>query len=152
MCKIDKNIPREPIGRVTGRICKIFFGTLQKRLSNLEISRSFYPLLLIHFNDGELTQQNLADELQIDKVQVVHIIDYLSANGYVKRVQNPKDRREYKLFVTDKGRENIPRIKKTTDELMEIAFKDIPSAKIEELYETLYMVKRNLICLKKEIE
>ena len=152
MCKIDKNIPREPIGRITGRINKIFFGTLQKRLSNLEISRSFYPLLLIHFNDGELTQQNLADELQIDKVQVVHIIDYLSENGYVKRVQNPKDRREYKLFVTDKGRENIPMIEKTINELMEIAFKDIPSEKIEELYKTLYMVKRNLLCLKKEIE
>lgn len=152
MCKSDKNIPREPIGRVTGRISKIFFGTLQKRLSDLDISRSFYPLLLIHFNDGELTQQNLADELQIDKVQVVHIIDYLSENGYVKRVQNSMDRRQYKLFVTDKGRESIPIIKKTINELMEIAFKDIPSDKIEELYETLYMVKRNLICIKKEIE
>ena len=152
MCKIDKNTPREPIGRVTGRISKIFFGTLQKRLSNLEISRSFYPLLLIHFKDGELTQQNLADELQIDKVQVVHIIDYLSENGYVTRVQNAKDRREYKLFMTDKGRGNIPMIRKTIDELMGIAFKDIPSEKIEELYETLYLVKRNLLCLKKEIE
>jgi len=151
MCKFDQNIPREPIGRVTGRISKIFFGTLQKRLSNLEISRSFYPLLLIHFNDGELTQQNLADELQIDKVQVVHIIDYLSENGYVKRIQNSKDRREYKLYITDKGRENIPIIRKTIDELMEIAFKDIPSDKIDELYATLYIVKRNLICLKKEI-
>ena len=147
----EKKLPREPIGRITGRISKIFFGTLKKRLAYLNIERSFYPLLLINNGNDELTQQDLANELGIDKVQVVRIVDYLSANGYVERIQNPKDRREYKLHITDSGRKAIPDIEKTIGDLSEIAFKGISPEKIDELYSTLYLIRKNILCLKDEI-
>lgn len=147
-----RNLSREPIGRITGRISKIFFGTLKKRLESLNIERSFYPLLLINNGNDELTQQDLANELGIDKVQVVRIVDYLSVNGYVERIQNPKDRRAYKLHITDSGRKAIPCIEKTINDLSEIAFKGIAPEKIDELYSTLYLIKKNILCLKDEIE
>jgi MarR family transcriptional regulator for hemolysin len=148
----NNNIIREPLGRITGKISKVFFGTLQKRLSHLDIDRSFYPLLLIDAGEGKLTQQDLAYSLLSDKVQVVRIVDYLSSNGYVERIQNPKDKREYKLHATDKGREAVPEIKHVVKELSEIAFKGLSQQQIDELYSTLNLIETNLVCLKKELE
>jgi MarR family transcriptional regulator, transcriptional regulator for hemolysin len=145
MDRAKKNLPREPLGRITGRISRIFFGTLQKRLSHLDIQRSFYPLLLIDAGEGKLTQQELAKELFSDKVQVVRIIDYLSMNGYVERVQNPKDRREYNLTITDKGHEAIPDIKNTIQDLSGIAFKGLLPEQIKELYSILSLIETNLL-------
>lgn len=140
-----KNLPKEPLGRITGRISRMFFGTLQKRLSHLDIQRSFYPLLLIDAGEGKLTQQDLANELLSDKVQIVRIVDYLSTNGYVERVQNPKDRREYNLTITDKGREAIPDIKDTIQELSGIAYNGLSPKQINELYSMLSLIETNLL-------
>lgn len=140
-----KNLPREPLGRITGRISRMFFGTLQKRLSHLDIQRSFYPLLLIDAGEGKLTQQELANELLSDKVQIVRIVDYLSTNGYVERVQNQKDRREYNLTITDKGREAIPDIKDTIKELSGIAYNGLSPKQIKELYSMLSLIETNLL-------
>ncbi|MBP1618858.1 MAG: regulatory protein MarR [Bacteroidetes bacterium] len=148
----NDTILREPLGRIAGKISRVFFGALQKRLSHLDIERSFYPLLLIDAGKGELTQQDLASKLFSDKVQVVRIVDYLSANGYVERIQNPKDRRQYKLHVTDKGHAAVPEIKAVVKELSQIAFKGLSPEKIDELYSTLDLIETNLVCLKTELE
>ena len=37
---------REPIGRIMAGISRMFLSNLQKNLSELDIERSFYPLLL----------------------------------------------------------------------------------------------------------
>jgi len=123
----------------------MFFGTLQKRLSHLDIQRSFYPLLLIDAGEGKLTQQELANELLSDKVQIVRIVDYLSTNGYVERVQNQKDRREYNLTITDKGRKAIPDIKDTIQELSGIAYNGLSPKQIKELYSMLSLIETNLL-------
>lgn len=144
------NLPREPLGRITGRISRVFFGALQNRLSHLDIERSFYPLLLIHAGKNELTQQELANELMTDKVQVVRIVNYLSKAGYVKRVQNQKDKRQYKLYLTNKGEEAIPHIQQVVNELSNIAFQKISDKKVNDLYFLFGLIERNLLCLKSE--
>jgi DNA-binding MarR family transcriptional regulator len=149
---VKSNIVREPIGRITGRINKVFFKALKKRLSYLGIEHSFFPLLLIGLGNGELTQQNLADKLMTDKTRVVHIVDYLFDNGFVLRIKNENDRREYKLHVTNKGLKAIPDIKRIFNELAAISFKGLPSGKIADLYSMLYTIINNISCLKEETE
>jgi Transcriptional regulators len=139
---------REPIGRIMGKISKMFLANLQRNLSHLDIERSFYPLLLIEAGGGKLTQQELANELSCDKVQVVRIIDYLSLNGYVERVQNPKDRRVYELQITDKAREVIPDIKNTIHEVSGKALQGLAPEKINELYTTIRLIEKNLLSYK----
>ena len=90
---------KEPIGRRLDKIGKLFLAKLQTNLTHLDIERSFYPLLLIEAGNG-LTQQNLAQKLNCDKVQVVRIIDYLSSNGYVQRVQKQLHLPSFSYFPT----------------------------------------------------
>jgi MarR family transcriptional regulator, transcriptional regulator for hemolysin len=147
-----QDIPREPIGRIMSTISRVFYIDLQQKLKHLDIDRSFYPLLLIESGNGKMTQQDLANKLACDKVQVVRIVDYLSLNGYVTRTKNLNDRRKLNLEITSKAREILPDVKKAIDETSSLALEGIEIAKVEELYTTLHIIKKNLSRVKNTIE
>lgn len=135
---------KEPIGRKMDKIGKMFQSKLQNDLKQLDIDRSFYPLLLIEAGNG-ITQQELASRLLCDKVQVVRIIDYLSSNGYVERIQNQTDKRKYELAITDKAREVLPEIKKAIKDTTSVALNCLSDNQINELYSLLSIIENNLV-------
>jgi len=134
---------KEPLGRKMDKIGRMFQVMLQDDLKHLDIDRSFYPLLLIESGNG-ITQQELADKLLCDKVQVVRIVDYLSSNGYVERIQNPTDKRKYELTITEKARLALPEIKKTLDTVTNIAVKSLSEDQVHELRKMLIIIESNL--------
>ena len=140
----------EPVGRILSKVGKMSQERLQMKLSHLDIDRSFYPLILIYSRNG-MTQQDLADELSVDKVQVVRIIDYLSENGYVQRVMNPHDRRKYQLTVNEKAGKVMPQIKQAINEVTNDIFEGFSSDEIDKIYDMLGKMERNLLCQKFKI-
>jgi len=134
----------EPVELIMGKISKMSQDILRRNLTHLDIDRSFYPLLLIDAGHG-ITQQELARDLSCDKVQVVRIIDYLSANGYVERMPNKTDKRKYELSITEKAQKVIPDIKKAFDELSAITLKGLTKSQKNELYALLTLIASNLI-------
>jgi MarR family transcriptional regulator for hemolysin len=133
----------EPFGRKMDKIGRMFQVKLQDDLAYLDIERSFYPLLLIEAGNG-ITQQELATILNCDKVQVVRIIDYLSSNGYVVRVQNPNDKRKYELAITPKANSFLPDIKKSISCLTSSAMKGLSEEQITAFHHTLSIIESNL--------
>ncbi len=134
----------EPIGRKTDKIGRLFQARLHDNLGHLDIERSFYPLILIEAGNG-ITQQELAGKLLCDKVQVVRIIDYLSDNGYVTRVQSAHDKRKYELAITEKAKLFLPDIKKALNDATSVALKRLSENQINELYNMLSTVEMNLL-------
>jgi len=134
---------KEPIGRKMDKIARMFWFKLNNQLSHLDINRSLYPLLLIEAGNG-ITQQELANKLLCDKVQVVRIIDYLSYNGYVERVQSKTDKRKYELTITNKARLVLPDIINAIGQATSCALNGLSTDNIEELYKTLSVIERNL--------
>ena len=133
---------QEPIGRKMDKVGRMFQAELQAELQHLDIERSFYPLMLIEAGNG-ITQQELADKLLCDKVQVVRIIDYLSYNGYVKRVQNQTDKRKYELTITEKARLVLPDIKKAISNTSSIAMKGLSENQVSQLYSMVSLIESN---------
>lgn len=134
----------QPLGRFLSHTGKSFLSLLNAKLNRLDIERNFYALILIEQAEGKITQQDLANQLDVDKVSVVRIIDYLSEKRYVKRVKNIIDRRKYSLVLTDKAKREIPQIKKSLNEVTNIAFKGLKQSQITEFYKTLDKIKKNL--------
>ena len=135
---------QEPIGRKMNKIGKMYQAKLQKDLKHMDIDRSFYPLLLIEEGKG-LTQQELARKLLCDKVQVVRIIDYLSSNGYVERVQSKTDKRKYELVITEKARKVIPNIKEAIVRTTNATFEGLTTNQIDNLNTLLHKIEYNLL-------
>lgn len=134
----------QPLGRVLSYTGRNFLYLINKKLSHLDIERNFYSLLLIEQANDEITQQDLADMLNSDKVSVVRIVDYLSGLGYVIRVKKKTDKRKYSLQITDKAKKDLPVIKKALKEVTTISYKGLSSSQIADFSKTLEIIKNNI--------
>lgn len=115
----EELIEQMPLGKVFGFLTKQYVGFLTKRLSHLPIDRYFHPFEVIGTFSGEISQQQLADILLTDKVTVVRIVDGLTKAGVIQRKENPDDRRQHLLALTQLGQEILPEVKQAfidTDE------------------------------------
>ena len=141
--KLKNNI-EQPLGRILSHIGRNFLHLLNAKLDHLDIERNYYALILIQTTKSGMTQQELAELMDTDKVSVVRIIDYLSNKGYVKRVKNVSDRRKYCLVLTAKAEKEMTVIKKMLAEATEIAFKGLKKSQITEFYNIVGKIRSNL--------
>jgi len=100
----------EPISRKLIRLGKLYQSLLAKSTAHLDVNRYHYVLSLIYYHDGQLSQKALAEILGKDKSAMVSIINLLTAKGFVYRENNPNDRREQLLKVTEKAKLAVPHI------------------------------------------
>lgn len=107
----------EPISRKLLRLGKLYLSVLVKQTAHLEVNRYHYILSLIYYHDGQLTQNALAHILGKDKSAMVNIINLLGAKGLVYRENNPNDRRQQLLRVTDKAKLAVPQIVETFENI-----------------------------------
>lgn len=71
---------------------------------------------------GGMSQRELGDVTQIEKSSLVLFLDNLEAEGWVKREDNPHDRRSHCVRLTDKGAAKFkklgPALKKVQDQFL----------------------------------
>ena len=133
-----------PLGRRLGLVAKKYLGVLSRRLSHLEIGPFFPVIVIIDKTNGTLTQQEIADTLQLDKTNVLRIIDNLSEKGYLKRTEKPDDRRAYIIKLTAKGTKVLPEIYKAVEELNKTALSGLTAKQIETFYSTIEIINKNI--------
>ena len=134
----------QPIGRILSHTGRSFLQLLNEKLNYLDIERSYYALILIDLGQGDLTQKELACQLETDKVSVVRIVDYLGGKGYVKRVKSAVDGRKYCLTLTDRAKEILPGIKKSMKEVTAVAYNGLTELQQTEFLSILGIIKDNL--------
>lgn len=78
--------------------------------------------------EGPISQQELGEQLGIDRTTVVELIDDLEGQGVVVRRRNPADRRSYALHLTPKGRGVQKRAAAAFDAVAEEYFSALPAA------------------------
>ncbi|QQR88308.1 MAG: MarR family transcriptional regulator [Flavobacteriales bacterium] len=121
-----------------------YFARLQEKLAHLDITHWFYVLLTIEEAEGKLSQQELADRLNLDKVAMTRALDHLGEKGYVERCDCEGDRRKYLIKLTPKARPAVKAIRKAYEELNEEAMKGLKKADRTVFLEQLMMTVKNL--------
>ena len=94
--------------------------------------------------EGPMTQKQLADLCMRDAATMSRNIDRLEKAGLLKRENNPGCRRSYLICLTEEGKEKAKQVQKIFRELDERVWGDIPEKEMEQLYETLLRIERNL--------
>ena len=78
-------MPTSSIGYWCSIAAHRYFARLQEKLEHLDITHWFFVLLTIEEGKGKLSQQELADQLDLDKVAMTRALDHLGQKGYVER-------------------------------------------------------------------
>jgi DNA-binding MarR family transcriptional regulator len=134
----------EPISRKLLRLGKLYLDVLVKHTTHLDVTRYHYILSLIYFHDGQLTQNALAQMLGKDKSAMVNIINLLNAKGFVYRENNPNDRRQQLLRVTDKAKLAVPQIIETFENINADIAEGISEADMQVFESVLTRMHKNL--------
>ena len=79
--------------------CKLKqFLAAKLRENEVPLTPEQFMLIDLLWNQGEMTQQQLADQLQKDKNSVTKLVDAIERKGFVVRQQNLYDRRSTHLY------------------------------------------------------
>lgn len=121
-----RGLPRYPVYAL-GRLTKALHAEIDVPL------RDHWVLTFIAEN-ADLTQKKVGDALGIDRSEVVRLIDALERAELVERTRDGKDRRKYRLRITEAGRKQCKR----TDKLIAEATARVLGRLDEEEQRTLH--------------
>jgi len=85
---------------VIHRYAHIYFAT---ELEELGISKGAFPFLMALYRKDSVSQEELSEMLHMDKGTTARALNPLEKNGWVKRKQNPKNRRINIVSLTEKA-------------------------------------------------
>jgi MarR family transcriptional regulator, lower aerobic nicotinate degradation pathway regulator len=69
-----------------------------------------------------LTQQDLADESNVDRSSMVAVLDELERRGLAERRSDPADRRKRAIHLTDEGRATLEKMRRVASKVGEENF------------------------------
>ena len=117
-----------PLWLQLNMVSRQYMNALAARLGHIGTRRHYFLLVAIGEGKGLLTQQQLADLLEVDKVAMVGILDSLAKGGFVRRTRSREDRRKHHIILTPKARKAIPEIRRAIRELNQRALAVTPLA------------------------
>jgi len=112
---------------------------LNTRLKKLGLSSGHFSFLVEIIHHQKLTQNELSRKLMVDTALTSRNIKKLVSLGYVRKEDDPSDRRLNYIVLTDRGQEISQEILKLNEEWYGIVSKGIPS---EEVHIVLNQLKR----------
>jgi len=139
-------------GRKFGLLGRLYHTFLAENLKHLGIQKHFSVLVLLDRMGDHCSQKFIADTLHIDKTMMVGVLDDLGSKGFIKRISNPSDRREYWIQLTPKAKKHMPEIKKTVNTINKTILKELTSKEIKDFHNRLNTIYHNLTQLKKPIK
>jgi|SRR5690554_576849 len=100
-----------------GKYISILYRQAQSYISHqlrpYNIGSGQYTFLLALYRQDGINQEELSQELLIDKATTARALLKLEEEGYVKRERDPVDKRAYRVFITKKAGKVKPVIYQT---------------------------------------
>lgn len=114
------------------------------RKNDVPLTPEQFMLIDLLWNQGEMTQQQLADQLQKDKNSVTKLVDAIEKKGFVIRKQNPHDRRANTLVLTEKANELKPGAKQKGISILDQILEGISEDELRSFLSTLRKLNANM--------
>jgi DNA-binding MarR family transcriptional regulator len=115
-------------------------GQASKRINSYVDYGIFYRVSNNLFRRKELTMGELSSALSVPFSTATRMIDVLVADGYVKRMQDPDDRRVVRVALTAEGEKLHRTIEKFTDEHVQSILSCLSVEEQQSLFELIRKV------------
>ena len=125
--------------------CKLKqFIAAKLRQMQVPLTPEQFILIDLLWNQGSMSQQRLADQMQKDKNSVTKLVDALERKGFVVREQNRQDRRSNTLVLTEKAEGLKHGAKQKGISILDEMLVGISEEELRSFLVTLHKLNRNM--------
>lgn len=103
-----------------------------------------FILIDLLWNQGSMSQQQLADQMQKDKNSVTKLVDAIEAKGFVVRQQNSNDRRSNTIVLTEKAERLKSGAKQSGIDILDMMLEGIDEKELRAFLHTLDKLDQNM--------
>lgn len=114
------------------------------RIEDVPLTPEQFMLIDLLWNQGSMTQQQLADQMHKDKNSVTKLVDAIEKKGFVVREQNLKDRRANTLVLTEKALQLKDSAKRKGISILDNILEGISEEELRSFLSTLHKLNSNM--------
>jgi DNA-binding MarR family transcriptional regulator len=115
-------------------------GVFQRDMGDMGVDPRSYAVLMALATENGQSQRQLSARLGIHRNAMVAVIDTLEADGLVKRMAHPDDRRAFAITLTDRAHGLLPSLDEATNALEDTITEPLSAAERNTLRELLQRV------------
>ena len=131
-------------GFLLNDVARLMRTAYDRRIRKLGLTRAQWWVLTHLYRSNGVSQTELAETLEIEKPTLGRLLDRLEAKGWVKREHDAKDRRVWRVHLTEEVEPALRTMRAIAKELRRDALSGISAAERERFVDTLLAVKENL--------
>lgn len=132
------------LGFLIHRTSRLLQVELQKVLEPYDLTREQWPVLAMLWEEEGASQNKIGAYLCKDQPTITRIIDRLEKKRLVKRVTNTRDRRAYRIVLTEEGKQLNEVLPKLVDDLLKRAQAGLTEEQVAALKQALPTIAGNL--------
>ncbi len=133
------------IGFIVNRTAKAFAKAFDTELRNkVGITFGQWKVIVMLVNQNGLTQKEIADRLGLEGPTLIPVIDKMEKGGLVIRKVDADDRRNNRIYRTEKADALWDRMLECSFRIRQISVKDIPEQNIAIMRSVLDKIWQNL--------
>ena len=136
---------------LTGYKIKRYIASMLRQ-QGVPLTPEQFMLIDLLWNEGEMTQQRLANQLKKDKNSVTMLVDAIESKGLVVRRQNTLDRRSNTVVLTDKALELKEMAKQKGISILDGMLEGISEDELHSFLNTLRLLNQNMTVAEDDTE
>lgn len=117
---------------------------LQRHIRKHKITNGFWYVLRALWRREDMSQRELADEVNLMESSTVLLLDSMQRAGLVRRKRDDVDRRRIKIHLTPKARRLEEKLLPYAKAINDVATQGIPPADLDVFLRTVIRMRENL--------
>jgi len=134
-------------GYLLNDVTLLFRKHFDRRAVKFGLTRAQWRATKMLYHREGLRQTELAELLEMEPIAVGRVIDRLQAAGFVERRPDPRDRRAWRLYVTEQARVIVGDMELIARDLRKDASRGIGYDELRQALGVLDRIKENLQAL-----
>lgn len=136
---LDRNF-----GLILHDVARLLRTNFDRRVRDLGLTRSQWWVLTHLYREDGLTQTELADLMEIEKPSLGRLLDRLEAKNWIKRGNDPTDRRVNRVYLTVDVKPMVREMRQHASAVRQQALAGLSASQREHFVDTLLQIKENL--------
>lgn len=137
------DLERDPVIllHLVGRLLRVL---IDKRARDYGMTRAQWIVLVWVAREPGMTQQAMADILEVEPISVGRLVDKLESHGFIERRRDPKDRRVWRLHNLPAAVPIVDAVNDIRRELRDSVRAAIGPERSDSLVDALLLIKARL--------